>query len=125
LEQVKDYGNKLQIRFVYTTNGQKIYEFDLHAGKGDFIDKYPSPEELYHRMIGPEETMKQEILSQQYYLSGGMKPRYYQEIAIQKALEAIAEGKDRILLTLATGTGKTFIAFQIVYKLFMARRSKD
>jgi len=54
-----------------------------------------------------------------------MKPRYYQELAIQKALESLAEGNERILLTLATGTGKTFIAFQIAYKLFTARRSKD
>ena len=125
LEQVKNYWNKLQIRFVYSTNWAKIYEFDFQTGKWDFIDKYPTPEELYHRMIWPEETLKQQILSQPYHMTWWMKVRYYQEIAIQKALESIAEWKDRILLTLATWTWKTFIAFQIVYKLFMARRSKD
>jgi len=125
LEQVKQYWEKLHIRFLYTTNGEKIYEFDLQTGKGEFIEQYPSPEELYNRVIWPQETLKQHILSQPYYLTGGMKPRYYQEIAIQKALESIASGNERILLTLATGTGKTFIAFQIAYKLFTARRSKD
>lgn len=125
LEQVKNYGNKLQIRFVYSTNGEKIYEFDLQSGKWDFLEKYPTPEELYHRVIWPEETIKQHILNQPYYLTWGMKPRYYQEIAIQKALESIAEWKERTLLTLATGTGKTFIAFQISYKLFQARRTRD
>lgn len=125
LEQVKQYGKKLHIRFVYSTNGEKIYEFDLQSGRGEFIEHYPTPEALYSRVIGPQEVLKQHILSQPYYLTGGMKPRYYQEIAIQKALEAIADGKERALLTLATGTGKTFIAFQIAYKLFQARWSKD
>lgn len=125
LEQVKDYGNKLHLRFLYTTNGQKIYEFDLQEGKGKFVDKYPSPEELYHRIVDPQDLVKDMVLSQPYHIAGPMKPRYYQEIAIQKALEAITEGKQRVLLTLATGTGKTFIAFQIVWKLFQAKWAID
>ncbi len=125
LEQVKDYWNKLQVRFLYTTNGQKIYEFDLQEGRGDFIDKYPNPEELYHRIIDSKDLIKQLILNQPYHMTGGMKVRYYQEIAIQKALEAIAEWDKRVLLTLATGTGKTFIAFQIVWKLFQAKWAID
>jgi type I restriction enzyme R subunit len=110
---------------VYTTNGQKIYEFDLQSGKGCFVTEYPTPEYLYVRIIGTEEVSKRHLLSQPYYLTAGLKPRYYQEIAVQNALSAIAEGAQRILLTLATGTGKTFIAFQIVYKLFQAKRSRD
>lgn len=125
LEQVKKYGDKLQVRFVYTTNWKEIYEFDLQIGRWDFIEHYPTPEELYSRIIWPQETLKQHILGQPYYLTWGMKPRYYQEIAIQKALEAIAGWNERILLALATGTWKTFIAFQIAYKLFQAKRSKD
>lgn len=125
LEQVKEYGNKLRLRFLYTTNGQKIYEFDLQEWRGDFIDNYPSPEELYHRIVDPQDIAKHMVLSQPYHITGPMKPRYYQEIAIQKALEAITEGKQRVLLTLATGTGKTFIAFQIVWKLFQAKWAID
>jgi len=89
------------------------------------VDKYPSPEELYHRIVDPQDLIKDMVLSQPYYITGSMKPRYYQEIAIQKALEAITEGKQRVLLTLATGTGKTFIAFQIVRKLFQAKWAID
>ncbi len=125
LEQVKDYWKKLNIRFVYSTNWEKIYEFDLHAGTGKYINQYPYPDTLYYSTIWAEETLKHHILSQPYYLTGWMKPRYYQEIAIQKALEAIAEWNPRTLLTLATGTGKTFIAFQIAYKLFQARWTRD
>lgn len=125
LEQVKEYGKKLCIRFLYSTNGKEIYEFDMQAGKWAFVQEYPTPEELFARMIWPYEYIKQLILSQPYYLTWGMKPRYYQEIAIQKALEAIVDGNQRVLLTLATGTGKTFIAFQIVWKLFQAKWAID
>lgn len=80
---------------------------------------------MYHRIVDPQDLVKDMVLSQPYHIAGPMKPRYYQEIAIQKALEAITEGKQRVLLTLATGTGKTFIAFQIVWKLFQAKWAID
>ncbi|MDD3303203.1 MAG: DEAD/DEAH box helicase family protein, partial [Candidatus Gracilibacteria bacterium] len=124
LEQVKEYCKILNLRFVYSTNGKKIYEFDLESGKGDFIDKYPTPEELYNKVYSERNLAKETLLSEPFLLSD-KKPRYYQEIAINKTMEAIGTGKNRILLTLATGTGKTVIAFQTVYKLFNARWSKD
>ncbi|OIO77127.1 DEAD/DEAH box helicase [Candidatus Gracilibacteria bacterium CG1_02_38_174] len=124
LEQVKEYGKILQVRFVYSTNGQQIYEFDLSTGKGDFIENYPTPEELYNKTFGSKNELKEALLKEPYYIVD-KKPRYYQEIAINKTIEALGDGKDRILLTLATGTGKTVVAFQIAYKLFNARWSRD
>jgi type I restriction enzyme, R subunit len=124
LEQVKEYGKILAVRYLYSTNGQKIYEFDLESGTGDYIENYPSPEELYHRTFG-EANHTREILQKEPYYISSKRPRYYQEIAISKVMESIADEKKRILLTLATGTGKTVIAFQVAYKLFMARWSRD
>ena len=112
------------MRFVYSTNGQEIYEFDLTMGKGDFIENYPTPEELYNKTFGVKNEIKEALLKEPYYIVD-KKPRYYQEIAINKTIEALGDGKDRILLTLATGTGKTVVAFQIAYKLFNARWSRD
>ncbi len=124
LEQVKEYGKILALRYVYSTNGQKIYEFDLESGKGDFIESYPTPEELYRKVIKEGNHTKEILLKEPCFLSS-KRPRYYQEVAISKVMEAIADEKDRILLTLATGTGKTVIAFQTAYKLFQARWSRD
>lgn len=124
LEQVKEYGKILAVRYLYSTNGQKIYEFDLESGTGNYIEKYPSPEELYLRTFW-EANHTREILQKEPYYISSKRPRYYQEIAISKVMESIADEKPRILLTLATGTGKTVIAFQVAYKLFMARWSRD
>lgn len=124
LEQVKEYGKCLNLRFVYSCNGKGIYEFDLQEWKGEKLESFPSPEKLYDKVFWEIDTVKQALLSEPFLLSD-KKPRYYQEIAIQKGVEAIAEDKKRILLTLATGTGKTVIAFQMVYKLFQARWSLD
>lgn len=124
LEQVKEYGKILAVRFLYSTNGQKIYEFDLESGVGEYIEHYPTPEELYQRTFW-EANHTREILQKEPYYISSKRPRYYQEIAISKVMEAIADEKKRILLTLATGTGKTVIAFQVAYKLFMARWSRD
>lgn len=120
LQQVINYGTKLRVRFVYSTNGKKIYEFDIDEGKGDYVDIYPTPEELFARVHGQNTEQRKGLLSQPYHVIGDMKPRYYQEIAINSVLQSIADGKKRILLTLSTGTGKTFIAFQLVYRLFSA-----
>lgn len=124
LEQVKEYWKILNLRFVYSSNWKRTYEFDLKTGKGDYIDNYPTPEELYKKVFSEINYTKETLLQEPFYLSE-RRPRYYQEIAINKIMESIWDWKNRILLTLATGTGKTVIAFQTVYKLFNARWSKD
>ena len=124
LEQVKNYWNILNLRFVYSSNWKEIYEFDLKIGKWKIIDKYPTPEQLYKKNFTEINQLKEKLLSEPFLLSE-KKPRYYQEIAINKVMEAIGDDKKRILLTMATWTGKTVIAFQTIYKLFMARWSLD
>jgi type I restriction enzyme R subunit len=127
--QAKDYAEKLNIRFTYSTNGLKIYSIDMEMGNEGDISYYPSPDELWQMVFGEEITvnpsqanLKQTLLSIPFEDRGGTwQPRYYQENAITKVIEAIAEKKPRILLTLATGTGKTAIAFQIAWKLFHAK----
>jgi type I restriction enzyme R subunit len=123
LEQVKDYARLLNIRIVYSTNGKKIYCFDMETGRGDFVDAYPNPAELYHLVHGAQSDVQARALTEPFNLHK-YPPRYYQENAIQAAVSAIAGGDDRVLLTLATGTGKTSIAFQIVWKLYQARWNK-
>lgn len=125
LQQSINYAQKLKIDYVYSTNGHKIYEHCLIDGKGKFIDNYPSPNELFNRKYGKLEDKEVNIITQPFHIEGAMKPRFYQQIAVQKTIEAIANGKDRVLLTLATGTGKTYIAFQIVYRLFQSKWNKD
>ncbi len=125
LQQSINYAQKLGVDVVYTTNGHKIYEHDLRAGRGRWVEAFATPQELFERKYPALTPPKERLLKQPYYLEGTMKPRYYQRNAVDKTLEAIAEGRDRVLLTLATGTGKTYIAFQIVYRLFEARWSRD
>lgn len=116
LQQAQDYGKKLGVRFVYSTNGHGIFEYDMNSNSGKEIDHYPSPEELYQRVEG-DSVQKSTMLKEPLIQEGSMIPRYYQKLAVQRAISAIAEGKNRVLLTLATGTGKTFIAYQIARKL--------
>ena len=116
LQQAQDYGKKLGVRFVYSTNGHGIFEYDMNSNSGNEIDHYPTPEELYQRAEG-NSVQKSTMLKEPLIQEGSMIPRYYQKLAVQRAIGAIAEGKNRVLLTLATGTGKTFIAYQIVRKL--------
>ncbi len=128
--QAKDYAERLNIRFTYATNGLKIYGIDLEEGTEGDVSKYPTPDELWE-MTYPtlKEEYKVEIANWAARLfaipfedrGGTWQPRYYQQNAIAKVLEAISEKKDKILLTLATGTGKTAIAFQISWKLFHAK----
>jgi len=125
LQQAIGYANKLQVRFVYSSNGKQTYEFDLETGKGDYIEFYPTPAELEKRYAEETTDLSQELRNIPFHLEGAMQPRYYQELAVHAATDAIGQGKSRILLTLATGTGKTFIAFQIVHKLFQARWNLD
>lgn len=116
--QAKEYARKLCIRFTYATDGDNIYAIDMSTGEEELIDKFPTPDELWNMTYGDVDEWRDKFNAQPLYLTEGRNPRYYQEIAINKTLEAIAKGKNRVLLTLATGTGKTFIAFQISYKLF-------
>jgi len=125
LQQSINYAQKLKIDFVYSTNGHKIYEHSLIEGKGSFIEDYPTPSELFERKFGVIDGKKESIITYPFYIEGTLKPRFYQQIAVQQTIEAIANHQDRILLTLATGTGKTYIAFQIVYRLFQSKWNKD
>ncbi|MCB9233959.1 MAG: DEAD/DEAH box helicase family protein [Bacteroidia bacterium] len=117
LGQVIEYGQALKVRFVYATNGDQFYEFDLLEGRGDFIDRLPTPQELFTKVYQKPNPLKEKLLAEPFLIEGDMRPRYYQQLAVNKVMEAIADDKKRILLTMATGTGKTFIAFQIVHKL--------
>lgn len=128
--QAKDYAQRLNIRYSYATNGLKIYGIDMEEGTEGDVTKFPSPDELWEMTFPkPKEDYKIEIANWRERLltvpfedrGGTWQARYYQEIAITKVLEAVAQKKDRILLTLATGTGKTAIAFQIAWKLFHSR----
>lgn len=122
LQQALEYAEKLKINFVYATNGKQIYEFDRSTGKGDYVDNFPTPQALYNRLFGAKNELKEKLHNIPFLLTGNFGPRYYQEIAVNKVMETIADGKEnRILLTLATGTGKTFISFQIVHKLLQAK----
>ena len=121
VDQAKQYADMLSIRFTYATNGDKIWEMDRKTMEEHFVTAYPSPEELWARTYGDVDEWRDKFNAQPYYDNGVKQPRYYQETAVRKVLEGIAKGEKRILLTLATGTGKTFIAFQIAYKLFETR----
>ncbi len=125
LQQAIDYANDLNVRFVYSSNGLKHYEFDITIGKGDYVERFPTPEELFDRITVNATAQQERLMVQPLDISGANQPRYYQIIAVNKAIEAISAGKKRVLLTLATGTGKTFIAYQIVYKLFQTRWNLD
>jgi len=125
LQQSINYAEKLKIDFVYSTNGHKIYEHSLISGDGKFIEIFPSPSELFERKFGEIAKTKEQVITYPFHIEGNMKPRFYQQIAVQKTIEAIADNKDRILLTLATGTGKTYIAFQIVYRLFQSKWNRE
>lgn len=119
--QAKEYAEKLNIRFTYATNGNVIYQIDMETGEEGEVEDYLSPEELWKRTFGDVDEWRDKFYAQPLYNDGQKVPRYYQEIAINKVLDAVAGGKKRILLTMATGTGKTFISFQIAYKLFHTR----
>ncbi len=127
LGQAKDYAGRLNIRYTYATNGVEIYGVDMEEATEGDVNKFPSPDDLWEMTFPtPKEEYKVEIADWKERLfavpfedrGGTWQPRYYQNNAITKVLEAVAEKKDRILLTLATGTGKTAIAFQIAWKLF-------
>lgn len=120
--QAKDYAGKLAIRFTYATNGRGIYSIDMHTGHEGEIAAFPEPEVLWQATFSTQNTWRDRFAAVPFEDKGGYwQGRYYQDIAIERVLAALAEGQDRILLTLATGTGKTFIAFQLAWKLFHSR----
>lgn len=125
LQQSINYAQRLGIDYVYTTNGHKLYEHSLKEGKGEFIENYPTPDELFERKYGKATPKAKDSITYPFHIEGTMKPRFYQQIAVQKTIEAIANNTDRVLLTLATGTGKTYIAFQIAYRLFQSKWNRD
>ena len=120
--QAKKYAEMLQTRFTYSTNGVGIYQIDMQSGTEKHIDRYPTPAELWEETFAEKRIWRDRFGDVPFEDKGGQwQARYYQHNAINKTLEAIAGGQDRILLTLATGTGKTFIAFQLAWKLFHSR----
>jgi len=120
--QAKQYAQKLNLETTYATNGKAIYSICLKTGAESLVEDFLSPDELWDKTFSDQNHWREEFSAIPFEdKSGTWQPRYYQEIAINKALEAIAQNKDRILLTLATGTGKTAIAFQIAWKLFHTR----
>lgn len=119
--QAKDYAERLQTRFAYATNGSAIYRIDMQTGAEAPVDRWPTPQELWDATFAEANAWRDRFAAVSYETGGKFEPRYYQYNAIERTLAAIADGKDRVLLTLATGTGKTAIAFQIAWKLFQAR----
>jgi type I restriction enzyme R subunit len=124
LGQAKEYAEILGLKFAYATNGHGIIEFDYITGREREIETFPSPNELWQRLqehqgIADDKTTQQ-LLTPSNHLTG-KSPRYYQEIAINRTVENLLKGKPRILLTMATGTGKTVVAFQICWKLWSSR----
>ena len=117
--QAKAYAEKLQIMYTYATNGKEIYEMSMKSGKEGNITDFPTPDELWNKTFSDQNEWKEKFASVPN--EGEYGKRYYQEIAINNVLNAVAEEKNRILLTMATGTGKTAIAFQIAWKLFHTR----
>ena len=120
--QAKNYAGKLAVRYTYATNGQGIYAIDMLTGKEGEIAAYPTPDKLWAMTFAKADAWRDRFAAVPFEDKGGSHPsRYYQDIAIDRVMQAIAANQQRILLTLATGTGKTFIAFQIAWKLFHAR----
>ena len=110
----------------YAANGKEIYEIDFKGNSEGKVTKFPSPQELWERIHGKPNEWQQRFNDVPFEDNNGTKqPRYYQELAVNRAVEAIANDKDRVLLTLATGTAKTFISFQIAWKLFKSRWTKQ
>ena len=132
MQQAIDYGNILDVPFVYSSNGDGFIEHDRTKKDGIIereltLDEFPTQEELWNRYKeykGITEEEEKVITYSYHYDKNSFSPRYYQRIAINRTVEAVAKGKDRILLVMATGTGKTYTAFQIVYKLFKSKAKK-
>jgi len=124
LQQAKDYAAILGLKFAYSTNGHGIVEFDFTTGQERELDAFPKPAELWERFRISEKLQDEETANRLLTPANatiGKGQRYYQEIAINRVVQAVLQGKKRILLTMATGTGKTAVAFQICWKLWNMR----
>lgn len=133
MQQALDYAAILDVPFAFSSNGKGFIFHDKTQGTGEIekeltLEEFPAPEALWNRYCqykGLETVEEQNIVNQDYHFDeSGKEPRYYQAIAVNRTLEAIAKGQDRILLVMATGTGKTYTAFQIAWRLHKARRVK-
>ncbi|MGD0660641.1 MAG: DEAD/DEAH box helicase family protein [Syntrophorhabdales bacterium] len=127
MQQAKEYAEILGLKFAYATNGLDILEFDFTVGHERELTSFPTPDELWTRLTQSNylsTDAAEHLLTPAYHL-GGKSPRYYQEIAINRAVQAVLQGRPRILLTMATGTGKTDVAFQICWKLWSSRWNRD
>ena len=127
--QAKTYAEILDLRFAYSSNGDGFTEYDFITGqeKTLSLDEFPSPEQLKERLRDSKglTTAEQTIVDTPYYFDAySHEPRYYQRIAIDRTVEAVAKGQNRILLVMATGTGKTFTSFQIIYRLIASKAKK-
>ena len=129
MQQAKEYAKMLDVPFAYSSNGDAYQEYDFITGieREIALSEFPTPTELYERYNaelngdGGFETEQKIIFDQPYYTSQSTySPRYYQRIAVNRTLDAIAKGQNRLLLVMATGTGKTYTAFQIVYRLLQS-----
>ena len=127
MQQALEYSDILQIPFVFTSNGDSFVFHDKTETTGVLeqeisLDDFPSPEQLWNKYLGYtkiETPEAKEIIETEYYVDdSGMSPRYYQQNAINRTLEAVAKGQDRIILVMATGTGKTYTAFNIIWRLW-------
>ena len=122
VRQAKQYAKKLQLETTYSTNGKEIYSICMKTGEEGLVTDFLSPEQLWSKTFADQNDWREKFSAIPFEDIGGTKgARYYQEIAVNNTLEAVANKSNRILLTLATGTGKTFIAFQIAWKLFQTR----
>jgi type I restriction enzyme R subunit len=120
--QAKDYAGKMAVRFAHSTNGRGLYAIDMETGKEGPIPCFPTPDQLWDMTFAKANAWRDRFAAVPYEDKGGShKSYYFQDIAVERVLEAIADKKQRILLTMATGTGKTFVAFQIAWKLFHSR----
>lgn len=128
LQQAKDYAAVLGLKFAYSTNGHGIVEFDLTTGKERQLDAFPKPADLWKRFRASEKIEDEATANRLLTPANatiGKGQRYYQEIAINRVVQAVLQGKKRILLTMATGTGKTAVAFQICWKLWNMRWNRS
>jgi type I restriction enzyme R subunit len=122
VNQAKGYAGKLRVRFTYASNGQTIYAIDMKTGGEGAVAVFPGPQELWDRTFAESNEWRDRFAEIPLHDGGSSgRSRYYQDIAIERVLAAVADSKQRILLTMATGTGKTFVAFQVAWKLFQSR----
>ncbi|OMD73279.1 restriction endonuclease subunit R [Paenibacillus odorifer] len=129
LQQAIVYANALDIYYVYASNGDGFVEQNLITGEVSelSLEEFPSPEDLYRRYLKDKKVTDAEekvLIEPYYYVPNYKTPRYYQRVAINRTVDAVAKGQDRLLLVCATGTGKTFMAFQIIYRLWKAGLKK-